>query len=159
MRQVKTFVLLAGLAAASALACGSASAQQTQQSPEGREALREAMHNEAFASAKYKLFAEHARKAGKTELADQLAVNANIEFGHFLRWSALYGLVGEDLQNLNSAIKDEGDDDIKLYTRLSAEATARGETTLANHFNEIMAQEEKHRGALERLVEKSFKPE
>jgi rubrerythrin len=158
MRQVKILVLLAGLAAASALACGSANAQQAQ-SPEGREALREAMHNEAFASAKYKLFAEHARKAGKTELADQLAVNANIEFGHFLRWSALYGLVGEDIANLKTAIKDEGEDDIKLYTRLAAEATARGETTLANHFNEIKAQEEKHRGALEKTVEKAFKPE
>ncbi|MCW2275551.1 rubrerythrin [Rhodoblastus acidophilus] len=156
MRQLKTLIVLAGLAAASALACGSANAEQL--SPQAREALREAMHNEAFASAKYKLFSEHARRAGKTELADLLAKNANIEYGHFLRWSALYGLVRDDSENLKAAIDGEGDDDIKLYTRLATEAAARGETTLANHFNEIKAQEEKHQKELDKVVEKTFKP-
>jgi rubrerythrin len=155
MRQIKTLILFVGIAAASALACGSASAQQHPSSPEAREALREAMHNEAFASAKYKLFAEHARKAGKNELADQMMVTSNIEFGHFLRWAGLYGLVGSDLQNLQSAIQDETNDDIKLYTRLAAEATARGETTLADYFNEIKAQEEKHRSELVKAVDKA----
>jgi rubrerythrin len=159
MRQVKTFVLLAGLAAASALACGSASAEKAALSPEARAALLEAMHNEAFASAKYKLIAEHARKAGKDELADALTKNASIEYGHFMRWAALYGLVGDDAQNLKAAIDGEGDDDIKLYTRLAAEAAARGETALAEHFNTIKAQEEKHEKALEEILAKTFKPQ
>jgi len=156
MRHVKTLGLIAGLAACAAL--GPVQAEQSL-SPESREALKAAMLSEAFASAKYKLFAEHARKAGKAELADIMTITANQEYGHFLRWAALYGLVGKDLDNLRQAVQDELKDDVNLYTRLASEADARGDKILAEHFRAIQGQEEKHHGEFEKAVEKAFKPE
>ena len=48
------------------------------------DALSTAMHGEAFAYAKYLLYAEHARKSGNKELADLFERTANTErFEHF----------------------------------------------------------------------------
>jgi rubrerythrin len=159
MRKFKMLVLFAGIAGAWALGYGSSSAQEQTFSPEGREALKLAMQNEALASAKYKLFAEHARKAGKTELADLLAATSNQEFGHFLRWAAMYRLVGTDLQNLRTAAQDEVNEDAQLYTRLAAEAEARGEKSLAESFDAIKAQEERHESAIQNAIQKATKPD
>jgi rubrerythrin len=155
MSRLKIIVLLAGIVGAWALDYGSASAQEP--SPEAREALKTAMQSEALASAKYKLFAEHARKSGKNELADLMASTANQEYGHFLRWAALYRLVGTDLQNVRQSAQDEVDEVVKLYTRLASEAEARGEKTLASHFNEIRAQEDRHRDEFENAFGKPGK--
>lgn len=159
MLKFKTLVLFAGIAGACALGYGPASAQEQTFSPAGREALKLAMQNEALASAKYKLFAEHARKAGKNELADLLAATSNQEYGHFLRWAALYHLVGTDLQNLRTAAQDEVNEDAELYTHLAAEAEARGDKTLAEGFIAIKAQEEKHEKAILEALEKAAKSE
>jgi len=155
MHRLKTLVLFAAISAAVAVGCGHASAQQ-QFSPEGRKALLEALQNEAYTSMKYKLFAEHARKAGKKELADLMEVTSNMEYGHFLRWAALYGLVGTDIQNLRSAVESEVSDDAALYSRLSAEADARGEKELANHFREIQSQEGVHEDEFVKAVDKAL---
>ena len=157
MRKFKILVLFAGIAGAWALGYGSASAQEQPPGPEAREALKTAMLGEALASAKYKLFAEHARRAGNNELADIMAKTANLEYGHFLRWAALYRLVGTDVQNVRTAAQDEADGDAKLYARLASEAEARGEKTLAEHFNEVKVQEEKHRNEFENAGEKALK--
>jgi rubrerythrin len=159
MRKLKTLVLFAGIAGACALGYGSASAQEQTFSPAGREALKLAMQNEALASAKYKLFSEHARKAGKNELADLLAATSNQEYGHFLRWAAMYRLVGTDIQNLRTAAQDEVNEDAQLYARLAAEAEARGETTLAESFDAIKAQEERHESAIQNAIQKATKPD
>lgn len=153
MRQVKTIALFFGMAAACAAGYSLASTQN-QLSAGARQALDEAMREEAFSAAKYKLFAERARNAGNNELADLMTVTSNIEFGHFLRWAGLYGLVGVDVKNLQSAIDDEGNDDIKRYSRLSTEAIARGEQTLAVHFNAVKAQEEARRIEIEKVIAK-----
>lgn len=153
MRQVKTIALVFGFAAASAAGYGLASAQN-KYSAELRQALDEAMREEAFSAAKYKLFAERARKAGNNELADLMTVTSNIEFGHFLRWAGLYGLVGAEAKNLQSAIEHEGTEDINRYSRLSTEAVARGDQTLADFFSAVKAQEEGRRIEMEKAVEK-----
>jgi rubrerythrin len=157
MRQVKALVLTAGIAVAAAFGAGSAIAEQPY-SPEARQALKSAMENEAFSSAKYRLFSEHARKAGKKELADLMEVTSNMEYGHFLRWAALSGLVGTDEQNLSNAVEGEYNDDVKLYTRLAAEADARGEKGLGDHFREIKSQEEMHYKKFVLELEKVLKP-
>ena len=154
MRQFKILVLFAGIAGAWALGYGSASAQKQPSSSEAREAMKSAMLAEALSSAKYKLFAENARRAGNNKLADLMATTANQEYGHFLRWAALYHLVGTDVQNLRTAAHDEFDEDVKLYTRLASEAEARGDKTLAENFNAIKAQEERHQKEFENEVEK-----
>jgi len=154
MRQVKA-LLIAGIAGAFALGYGWASAQNSS-NPESREALKTAMLDEAFAAAKYKLFAEHARRAGKTELADLMATTANMEYGHFLRWAELYRLVGTDVQNVRAAVKDEINDDVKLYARLAAEAEARGDKSLAEHFYQVKAQEENQQNEFTKEVDKAL---
>jgi rubrerythrin len=156
MRQFKTLVLFTGIAGALALGYGSASAQEQPSSPAAREALKTAMLSEALASAKYKLFAEHARKAGKNELADLMAKTANQEYGHFLRWAALYHLVGTDVQNIRTAAHDEIDEDVKLYARLASEAEARGDKALAENFNAIKTQEERHQKEFDNEVAKAI---
>jgi len=155
MHRVKTLVLFAAVSVAAVLGCSSANAQE-QFSPDARKALMEAMQNEAFTSMKYKLFAEHARKAGKKELADLMEVTSNMEYGHFLRWAGLYGLVGTDLQNLRGAVESEVSDDAALYTRLATEADARGEKELAKHFREIQSQEGSHEDAFVKAVDKAL---
>lgn len=142
MSKIPTLALLAGVAASLAIHHGAASAQQSLD-PAGRDALMVAMRDEAFASAKYKLLAEYARLTGDKALADRLAVAANMEMGHFLRWAKLYRLVGADAQNLQAAVRDEIGDDVKLYERLASEADARGDKALAEHFQLVKAQEEK----------------
>ena len=156
MQQVTKFVLLAGISAAFALGHGSASAQQPT-SPESRQALKAAMLDEAYSAAKYKLFAEHARRAGKKKLADLMAETANMEYGHFLRWAELYRLVGTDVQNVRASVQDEIDDDIKLYERLASEAEARGDKALAEHFQQVKAQEEKEQNSFTAAVENALK--
>jgi rubrerythrin len=157
MRQVKALVLTVGIGIAAAFGAGSAVAEQPY-GPEAQQALKAAMENEAFSSAKYKLFAEHARKAGNKELAALMEVTSNMEYGHFLRWAGLSGLVGTDEHNLANAVEGEYNDDVKLYTRLAAEADARGEKGLADHFREIKSQEEAHYKKFVLELEKVLKP-
>ena len=155
MHRVRVFVLFAAISVVAAFGGSSAGAQE-RFSPEARKALMEAMQNEAYTSMKYKLFAEHARRAGKKELADLMEVTSNMEYGHFLRWAGLYGLVGTDIQNLRGAVESEVSDDAALYTRLAAEADARGEKDLANHFREIQSQEGTHEDAFVKAVDKAL---
>ncbi len=150
-----TSAFLNVIAAASLLYAGAAQAQQPT-SPEGREALKAAMLDEAFAAAKFKLFAEQARRTGKQELAHLMEVASNMEYGHFLRWAELYRLVGTDDQNMRAAVNDEINDDVKLYDRLASEAKARGENGLAEHFDQVKAQEQKQEEAFKQAVEKAL---
>jgi rubrerythrin len=155
MHRVKILVLLAGISVAAALGYSHAGAQQ-QLSPEARKGVFEALQNEAYASMKYKLFAEHARRAGKKELAELMEVTANQEYGHFLRWAAVYGLVGDDIQNLRDAIEGEVDGHEAFYSRLATEANARGDKDLVKHYEEIESQEDTHEEAFKKAVDKAL---
>lgn len=149
---------LSFILALSCLFVGAAQAQPPRSS-EGREALKTAMLDEAFAAAKFKLFAEQARRTGKNELAHLMEVASNMEYGHFLRWAELYRLVGNDAENLRAAVNDEINDDVKLYDRLASEAKARGENELAEHFDQVKAQELKQEEGFRQAVEKAMKAE
>ena len=155
MCRVRTVFLNASAALSVMMYVGAANAQQPS-SPEGREALRAAMLDEAFSSAKYKLFAEQANRAGNKHLSHLMSVASNMEYGQFLRWAELYRLVGSDDQNLRAAVNDEINDDIKLYDRLASEANARGEKSLAEQFEQVRAQEEKQQDAFKQAVEKAM---
>jgi rubrerythrin len=155
MRKVRTLLLFAGIAGATALGYGPAYPQQTL-SPEAREALKTAMLDEAFSTVKYKLFAEQARRDGRNELAELMTITSNMEYGHFLRWATLYHLLGTDIQNLRAAVHDETNDDIQLYARLASEADARGETTLAEHFRQVLGQEQRVENQFENAVAKTL---
>lgn len=130
-------------------AAGQASAQggktmnsQTQQN------LSTAMHGEAFAYAKYMLYAQEARRTGRPELADMLEKTARTErFEHFAEEAKLAGLAGTNSANLEDAIKGESYETEKMYREFTEQAEKAGDHAAARRFEEIGQDEAKHRDA------------
>jgi rubrerythrin len=115
-----------------------------------RENLSTAMRGEAFAYAKYMLYAEHARKAGNEELAKLFEASAKTErFEHFAEEARLAGLVGSDADNLKDAMKGESYEVETMYRDFSEEAAAAGDEAAAQRFEEIRHDEMKHRDAFQ----------
>jgi rubrerythrin len=107
-----------------------------------------AMHGEAFAYAKYMLYAERARQSGNTELAELFENIAKEErFEHFAEEAGLVGLVGTDGENLRNAIEGESYEIETMYREFAEKARAAGDTAAANRFEEILHDEMKHRDA------------
>jgi rubrerythrin len=112
------------------------------------ENLSTAMQGEAFAYAKYLLYAEHARKSGNKELADLFEKTANTErFEHFAEEAELAGLVGSDADNLKDAIKGESYEIDAMYLEFAQKATVAGDAAAAARFEEIRHDETGHRDA------------
>jgi len=117
--------------------------------------LSTAMRGEAFAYAKYLLYAEHARKSGNKELADLFEKTANTErFEHFAEEAELAGLVGSDAENLGDAIKGESYEIDIMYLEFAGQATAAGDTAAAARFEEIRHDEMGHRDAFNSALAK-----
>jgi rubrerythrin len=110
--------------------------------------LSTAMHGEAFAYVKYLLYAEHARKSGNKELADLFEKTANIErFEHFAEEAQLAGLVRNDADNLNDAIKGESYEIDIMYLEFAQTAKVAKDIAAADRFEEIRHDEMGHRDA------------
>jgi rubrerythrin len=110
--------------------------------------LSAAMHGEAFAYAKYLLYAEHARKSGNKELAELFEKTANTERSeHFSEEAELAGLVGSDADNLKDAIKGESYEIDTMYLEFAQEAKVAGDAAAAARFHEIRNDEIGHRDA------------
>ncbi len=108
--------------------------------------LSTAMHGEAFAYAKYSLFAEQARKNGNTQLADLFEKTAKMELTEHLREHAeLAGLVGTDQENLKDAIKGESYETNTMYPQFAREAKAAGDAEAFKRFEEVGKDEAVHR--------------
>lgn len=127
---------------------------QTQQN------LATAMHGEAFAFAKYMLYAEHARKAGHPELAALFEETAKTErLEHLAEEAQLAGLVCSDEENLQDAIKGESYEVETMYREFAEQASASGDQAAAERFSEIRKDEMKHldayKAALEKLTKES----
>jgi rubrerythrin len=113
-----------------------------------KENLSTAMHGEAFAYAKYLLFAERARKAGNPEVAHLLEKTAKEElFEHFAEQAALAGIVNNDIDNLEDAIAGESYEIETMYRDFADQAFAAGEKAVGDRFEEIRQDEMKHRDA------------
>ncbi len=156
-------MLLAGLIAAPlAFAAGRATAP-TKLHPETQKNLDTAMHGEAFAQAKYLLYAQHARQSGHPEIARLFEDAASTErTEHFREEAELAGIVGSDADNLRAAIKGEDYEQSTMYPQFARQAEARGDAAAAERFNEIAKDERKHRDAfqeaLNRLEQSSGQP-
>lgn len=110
--------------------------------------LSTAMHGEAFAYAKYMLYAERARQSGNTELAQLFENTAREErFEHFAEEAELAGLVGNDADNLRDAIEGESYETETMYRDFAEQALAAGDKAAADRFAEIGRDEMKHRDA------------
>ncbi len=118
--------------------------------------LLQAMHGEAFAYARYLLFAEQARRNGRPALADLFERTAHTErFEHFAEEAELVGLVGTDEENLRAAIEGEAYEVATMYPGFAEQARQAGDTAAAERFSEIHNDEAGHlanfRQALEQL--------
>ena len=110
--------------------------------------LSTAMHGEAFAYAKYSLYAEHARKNGNKEIADLFEKAAKMErFQHFAEEAQLAGLVRSDAENLRDAMKGESYEVDTMYFEFAQQATKDGDKAAADRFEEVRRDEMKHRDA------------
>lgn len=121
--------------------------------------LSTAMHGEAFAYAKYMLYAEHARKNGNEEVAKLFEKAAKTErFEHFAEEAKLAGLVGSDAQNLKDAMTGESYEVETMYREFAEKATSAGDKDAARRFQEIRADEMKHRDGFQEALAKLEKP-
>lgn len=123
-------------------------------SSETQQNLQTAMHGEAFAHLKYRLFAQQARKEGMTDVAELFDRTAQVEaFEHFSEEAELAGLVGNTFQNLQNAVAGESDEATTMYPEFAAQAGAAGDRAAADRFAEIGRDEMRHRDAFQVALE------
>lgn len=121
--------------------------------------VRAALHGEAFAHARYLLFAAAARKRGSNELAKMLERIADVELReHFTELAELVGLGGTDVENIRAAIRDENLEAEWTYPKFADQARAAGEIEVAERFAEIAADEREHEKTLEQVLERAQVP-
>lgn len=149
--------LLSAAAGAMLLSLGAALADEIK--PETRRDLEVALQKEAYSVLKYRAFAENARKNGKITLAGLLEETAKFEEQHFFAEAKVYGLVGEDWNNLANAIVSEYNDYTDNYVKLAERAEANGDKQIAAMYREIAADEEKHHKTFKAAVAKALKPD
>jgi rubrerythrin len=120
-----------------------------------RQNVLTALHGEAFAFARYKLFATQARETGDADLAAMFNGIAEVELEeHFAELAELIGLVGADADNIQAAIRDENAEVEEVYLRFAEEARAAGDSAAAERFDEIREDELAHEHALEAALER-----
>ncbi len=118
--------------------------------PQTRQNLLNAMHGEAFAYAKYMLFAEKARRRGWMEVAKLFEDAARTErLEHFAEQAELAGLSRDDVDNLRDAIHGETFEVETLYRKYAEQASAVGDERAAALFDEIRRDEEAHRNSFQ----------
>ncbi|MCG2806589.1 ferritin family protein [Propionicimonas sp.] len=107
--------------------------------------LLAAMHGEAFAQAKYNLYADHAAATGHPAIAKLFRGTAKVELlEHFAAEAVLAGLVGTNTANLNAAITGETYEATTMYPEFAAEAAAAGDSAAARVFAKAGRQEAAH---------------
>ena len=114
-------------------------------SARSRQNLMNAMRGEAFAFAKYRLFARQARNNGDYQLADLFDKTADQEYlEHFMEQADLLQLVGTDEQDVTNALTGESFEVDSLYKRFAEEAREDGDEQVADRFEEIRRDEAFH---------------
>jgi rubrerythrin len=122
-------------------------------SERSRKNLLEAMRGEAFAFAKYKLFARQARKHGHNDLAVLFDKTADQEYmEHFMELADLLELVGTDEQDVTNAIAGESFEVDTFYKRFADEAREDGDDRVAHRFEEIRRDEAYHQLAFQEAL-------
>jgi rubrerythrin len=146
-------VLLAGIIATFAVMTATSEAVSVTQGT--RDHLQTAMRGEAFAAAKYQLFADHARKNGNSELADLFERTAKVErFEHLAEEAELAQLVGSDSANLQDAIAGESYEIDAMYRDFAEQANTAGDGAAGSLFEEIRRDEMTHRDAFRTALQK-----
>lgn len=119
-----------------------------------RDNLLAALHGEAFAYARYRLFADTARERGDERLAEMFDGIAEVELQeHFAELAELVGLAGADADNVQAALTDENFEVEAMYPQFAKQAGAAGHDAVAERFAEIAEDEREHAKALETALE------
>lgn len=117
-------------------------AQQT------RENLDTALHGEALAYAKYRLYGQH---AARPDVARLFRGTGEVELREHLPETArLAGLVGTTHENLTKAIAGERYESQTMYPTFAKRAEAAGDTEAARTFRHNARDEARHAGSFEK---------
>jgi|SRR5438270_6015322 len=118
-----------------------------------RQNLLDAMRGEAFAFAKYKLFALQARSNGHNDLAALFDKTADQEYmEHFTELAELLELAGTDEQDVTNAIAGEAFEVDTFYKQFAEEARQDGDDRVAKRFEEIRRDEAYHQLAFQEAL-------
>jgi rubrerythrin len=135
---------LTGAALMLTLSAGSAFAADTL-APQTRENLQAAMHGEAFASLKYRRYADVAREGGNEALAKLFEEAANVEANeHFAREADALKLDGTNGANLLEAMAGEKYENETMYVGFADQAQQAGDVKTAALFRQIAVDEGEH---------------
>lgn len=146
--KLKLFFVASALAVASFFIGRIVAQNKKKMSEQTLQNLSTAMHGEAFAYAKYLLYAEQARRSGQPKLAELFEETAKTErFEHFAEEAALAAVVGTNSANLRDAIKGESYEAKTMYREFAQQAEQAGDHQVAQLFEEIRNDEAKHRDA------------
>jgi rubrerythrin len=114
--------------------------------PQTRKNLLRAMRREAFAFARYLLYATQARKHGRPEVAELFEKVAKEEyFGHFAEQALELGLIGMEAENLHLAIEEEAFEADVMYRDFETQADALGDHAAAERFRRLCEDERRNR--------------
>ena len=118
--------------------------------------VERAMRDEAFAFARYVLYAHRARVHGHRELAELFESLADIEtVGDFMDGAELIGLgTGSDADNISEAVRAERREIAEVYRGYERQARAAGEEQAAAEFARIRAEKERRVAQLTRAFER-----
>lgn len=151
MMRIGTFAsaALGTIAAVAVTTAAIAYAEQHKRPTEVQKDLETAMRGEAFAYAKYMLFAQQARAHGNPDLAILFETTAKTErLEHFREHAELAGVLSaSDADNLRDAIAGETYETTKMYPEMASRARRAGDNEAAARFSEIGKDESKHRDA------------
>jgi rubrerythrin len=118
--------------------------------------LEDAMHGEAFAQAKYRLYADHALQSELPQLAALFRGIAQVELREHLAGEAvLAGLVGTNEANLKTAIAGETYEATTMYPDFAEQASAVGDDAAARVFWKAGRQESSHASAFTAALQRS----
>ncbi len=146
MKNMRLGSAAAAFIVALAMAAGIAIGAGTQIHESTKTDISAAMHGEAFAYAKYMLYAKQARAHGNAQLAALFEHTANVELNnHFATHAYEYGLVGTDQQNLRDSIAGENYETTTMYPQMAQRAQAAGDTKIGAIFSAIGKDERTHR--------------
>lgn len=157
--KTKIYLLLVVFVGVICFVAGAAANKKATISPKTTENLMTAMKGEAFAHAKYLVYADHARKNGNAELADLFENTAKVERQeHFAEEAELAGLIRDDPANLKDAIKGETYEVETMYRNFAKQAEAAGDKEAAALFAEIRKDETGHRDQFQAALKKIEPP-
>ena len=121
--------------------------------------LKMALAGESIARNKYTYFEDQARKSGEPELADLYERLARNESTHARLWyTALYGNIPGNLENLKQAVSGEFEEWSNMYPACAKTAREEGFDDLAVMFEHVASIEKDHeKQFLEAMIQLSKK--